>query len=39
MKRDTDIQKDVNAELAWEPSVQARNIGADNKLVVAYQGQ
>jgi osmotically-inducible protein OsmY len=27
MKKDTDLQSDVNAELAWDPSVQAENIG------------
>jgi len=27
VKKDVDVQKDVNAELAWDPSVEARNVG------------
>jgi osmotically-inducible protein OsmY len=31
MKTDSDIQRDVLAELAWEPSVQAQHIGVSVK--------
>lgn len=27
MKKDTDVQKDVSDELAWDPSIEAQNIG------------